>query len=268
MSALSAETRRLLQLCRHGDDPTPAREQAVRNRLMARLGVTALAGVATASAAVGAAEAASVTSAGVLSGAAPASTAVGSAATAAASVGATTATLVKTVAGLALVVGLGASAWRNDDAVERAMEWSATVAVQAEQSAKRVWHFVTGDADGADATSSGASVAKKGEPLTSSDANRHERLIAIARRPNHPVAKEAELVLILGAEQALKVGDEERAARYLDEHEARFAKGELCQNREALRSRLGSGSSAAPVEEAQPSAASPVAPSNEEKTNF
>jgi hypothetical protein len=267
MSALSAETRRLLQLSRHGDDPTPAREQAVRNRLIARLGVTALAGVATASAAVGAAEAASVTGAGVLSGAAPASTAVGSAATTAASVG-TTATLVKTVAGMALVVGLGASAWRNDDAVERAMEWSATVAVQAEQSAKRVWHFVTGDADGADATSSGASVAKKGEPLTSSDANRHERLIAIARRPSHPVAKEAELILILGAEQALEVGDEERAARYLDEHEARFAKGELCQNREALRSRLGAGSSAAPVEEAQPSAPSPVAPSNEEKTNF
>jgi hypothetical protein len=49
------------------------------------------------------------------------------------------------------------------------------------------------------------------------------------------VAKEAELVLILGAEQALAAGDGERAARFLDQHQATFAEGELRDRREELR---------------------------------
>jgi len=265
VTALSPETRRLLQLSRGGDDPAPAREQAVRNRLIAQLGVTALAGIATgstASAAVGAAEAASAASASVLSGAAPASTAVGSAAVNAASAGAATASLAKTVAGVVLLAGLGAGAWKNDQVVEETVAWSTAVAVEAERAAKRVWLFVTGGSESA--ASRGQPAAPALDPSVLA-ANRHELLIAIARRPNRPVAKEAELVLILGAQQALAAGDDERAARYLDQHEAQFAGGELSENREALRVRIHDARGRG---KAQPTAPSPATPSNADKTNF
>ena len=52
------------------------------------------------------------------------------------------------------------------------------------------------------------------------------------------MAKEAELILILGAEQALTEGDDAGALRYLDEHEARFAGGALSEDRETLRARI------------------------------
>lgn len=211
MTALSAETRRLLHLSRAGDDPTAASEQAVRNRLIARLGVTALAGVASASVVVGAPGAM-----------------VGSAAAKAASVGATAATWAKTVAAVILIAGLEAGVWRNDDIVHHAVEWPATVARQVKQVVKRAWQVVMGDTQ---AESDGPATIPP--PINSELL--HERLIAIARRPNHPVAKEAELVLILGAEHALAAGDHERAARYLDQHETRFAGGELRTDREALR---------------------------------
>ena len=242
MTELSTETRRLLQLSRGGDDPTAAREQAVRDRLIARLGVTALVGVATASAAASAAEAASVTSAGVLSTGAPASAAVGSSAASVVSMGAATATLAKTVAGLVLVASLGTGAWKNDEVVEQAMAWSSTVAVRAKKAAIEAWHVVVGDTKGADRKASGAAPV---DPAFGYDARRHELLIAIARRPDHPVAKEAELILILGAEQALAEGDDARAMRYLDEHQARFAGGALSDDRETLRVRIDRGRGAA-----------------------
>src|SRR6185503_16074291 len=241
MTELSSETRRLLQLSRDGDDPTAAREQAVRDRLITRLGVTALAGAATASAAVGAAEAASLTSAGALSTGAPASSVVGSAAVNAVSMGATTATLVKTVAGLVLVAGLGTGAWTKEEViVEQAIEWSTTVARGAQEAAQRVWYFVTGGAEGARTMA-----ATPPAPSVGYDARQHELLIAIARRPDHPVAKEAELILILSAEQALVEGDDVRATRYLDEHEARFAGGPLSDDRQVLRARIDRGRGAA-----------------------
>jgi hypothetical protein len=257
MSILSAETRRLLDLSRDGDDPTPLREDAVRNRLIARLGVTALAGVATASAVLGAAEAAGAAGSGALAGGAHSSAVVGSATAKAISTGVTTATLAKTVAGLVLVAGLGAGAWKSDEGVEQVVGWPAAVAVRSTQVVARAWHLLVGDRDDADGKRAVA------PPIGSSIANdtkRHELLIAIARRPDHPVAKEAELVLILGAEKALAAGDVESAARYLDEHEARFAGGPLRDNREALRVLVDRARSAG--ERGQPIAPSPIAPPN------
>jgi hypothetical protein len=218
MTALSAETRRLLRLSQGGDDPTPAREHAVRNRLIARLGVGALAGVATGPAVVGSAQAGA---------------AIGSTAAKAASAVATT-TLAKTVAILVLAAGLGAGVWKGNDVVERLAELPAAVAAQAKQVAKRAWRGMTGEPRRVEAQSRGRAAT---DPSISSE-DRHQRLIAIARRSNRPVAKEAELLLILRAEQALAAGDGERAARYLDQHEALFPGGELHDDREALRTQI------------------------------
>jgi hypothetical protein len=229
MTALSPETRRLLQLSRSGDDPTRAREQAVRKRLVAQLGVTALAGVATASAALGGAEAAGAASASTLAGSAPAGGVVGTAANAV-SVGATA--LTKTVATLVLAAGLGAGVWKSDDVVEQGVGWTATITVEAKQVARRAWHVLTG-AEGSGARSDNTHLPTIESPTSVEPI--HERLVAVARRPNRPVAKETELVLILAAEQALEAGDHERASRYLDQHEARFAAGAMKQDREVLR---------------------------------
>ena len=230
MSALSAETRRLLDLSRNGDAPTPARELAVRNRLVARLGVTALAGAAGASAALGAAEAASAAGgASAITAGAPGA-AVGSAAANGLSAGATTATLAKTVATLAVVAGLGAGVWKGDEKVDPAAPWPAAAAGHVKHAVKRAWQIVTNSGD--DGASSHAPDAIS--PPISAEAI-HERLIAIARRSHRPVAREAELVLILAAERALGEGDIDRAERYLDRHRARFSGGELSADREALR---------------------------------
>ena len=220
MTALSAETRRLLDLSRDSDDPTPARELAVRDRLIARLGVTALLGVAGASAAVGAAEAASA--------------AGGAAAAKAVSAGATAATWAKTVATLAIVASLGAgvrmSDGMSDDNAPPVVAWSVAVAGEVKHAVKRAWQIVTNSTD----DDASADAPRAIVPPVSAE-GLHQRLIAIARRPNHPVAKEAELVLIMGAERALAEGDADLAKRYLDRHEARFAGGELRADREALR---------------------------------
>jgi len=247
MTALSPETRRLLQLSRGGDDPSPAREKAVRDRLIAQLGASALAGVATASAIAGAANATGA--------------AAGSAAGSTASLGATTAAVAKALATLILAAGLGVGALKSD-ALEQADEWPAAVAVTTKHVAERAWRFVTGAEGGA---KPGLSLAPMTDPVVGPEAI-HQRLIAIARRPNRPVAKEAELILILGAEQALEEGDHERAARYLDAHEARFANDELRDDREKLRAlceevRHGGGMT-------RPAAPAEIAPSTGGTTNF
>lgn len=248
MTGLSAETRRLLELSRGGDVATPEREQTVRNRLVARLGATALAGVASTAVAMGGTKA---------------GTAVGTAAAKAVSAGATTATLAKTAVALALVAGLGTEVWKRDNVAEQVVALPAATLVQAKQAAKRVWRFVTGETEDTASPSRGPS-ADVG--TTSTAERRHERLMEIARRPSHPVAKEAELVLILGAEQELETGNHERAAAYLREHEERFSGGELSRDREVLRvevERVRSGGS--PWRRAAPS---PVAPPGADKTNF
>jgi len=215
MTALTAETRRLIALSHGADDPPPSAEAAVRDRLIAELGVTALAGAASAAAvaATDAAGAAGAAGAGVLSG------------------GGTTA-LVKTVAGLVLVAGLGTGAMQNEAIAERAREWPAQVAVQTKVIARRTWQLMMGRDETQDGV---ASPEKPPEPSLGFDARRHALLMAIARRPDRPVAKEAELVLILDAEEALTAGDPSLAARYLDQHETRFAEGALSDNREAMR---------------------------------
>jgi hypothetical protein len=227
MSALSAETRRLLVLSRGGDDPSPASELAVRNRLVARLGVTALAGVAGASAALGAAEAGSAA-------AGAQGAAVGSTAGSALSSGATTAALAKTVATLVVVAGLGAGVWKSDDKVDAAAPWPAAAAAEVKHAVKRAWQIVTNADDEVDRARARSDAPDAITPPISAEAM-HERLIAIARRPNRPVAKEVELVLILAAERALGEGDVARAERYLDRHRAQFSDGELSAEREALR---------------------------------
>ena len=229
MTELTVETRRMIALARGADDPPPSAERAVRDRLIAQLGLAALAGAATSAAASVATDAAGV--AGALSSGAPATAAAGTAAANVATAGATTA-LVKTVAGLILVAGLGTGAMQNDAVAERVREWPAEAAVETKEIAQRVWQFVTGQHE----TYDGVGSSKKPlEPSLGFDARRHALLMAIARRPDHPVAKEAELVLILGAEEALSAGDPSLAARYLDQHEMRFAGGALGDNREALR---------------------------------
>ena len=228
MNELTAETRRMIALARGADDPPPSAERAVRDRLIAELGLAALAGAAVSAATAVATDAAGVAGAGALSGA-PA-TAAGTAAASVATAGGTTA-LVKTVAGLILVAGVGAGAMQNDAVAERAREWPAEAAAKTEEIAQRVWQLITGR----DETSDVASPEKPLEASLEFDARRHALLMAIARRPDHPVAKEAELVLILDAEEALSAGDPSRAARYLDQHETRFSGGALSDNREALR---------------------------------
>ncbi len=219
MTALSPETRRLLELSRDGDDPSPVSEQAVRTRLIGHLGVTAMMGVTTASVAASAAEAA---------GAASAASQV--------SAGMAGATLAKTVTALVLAAGVGAGAWKGEEIPAQAVAWSAAVSVSAKETVKRAWNVLTSKSPDAE-TAHPASAHTLASPV-GSDEYRHQRLMEVARRPNRPVAKEAELVLILGAEEALAAGDAERAARYLDVHEARFRAGVLAEDREALRAAI------------------------------
>jgi hypothetical protein len=226
----SFETRRLIELSRGADAPPPNAERAVRNRLIAELGVAALAGAGVSAAAASVTEAVGATGAGALSGGAPSTAAAGTAAAnVAAAVGTTT--FAKTVAGLVLVAGLGAGAMQNDAVAERVRELPAQVAVHAERAAKPIWQFIFGGDEERDAASAPKHPL---EPALDFDARRHRLLMNIARRPDHPVAKEAELVLILGAEDALSAGDTSLASSYLDRHKARFADGVLSDNREAL----------------------------------
>jgi hypothetical protein len=270
MTTLSPETRRMLELSRAADVPSPSRERAVRDRLIAELGAAALAGLAGGAATV-AAETGGVTS-GALSAAGSSSAAAGSATHALA--GATTSTLTKTVAALIVAAGIGAGARNHPALVERVEAWPADIAVGAERMARRAFRFVTGQEDRA-TTPRGA--IESIDRSVDFDERRHALLIAIARRPNHPVAKEAELVLILRAEQALSAGDEALAAKYLDAHEANFEGGALSDNREALRvlvncargAAVGArarAECAAPSEGALPSGAPP--PAAESKAKF
>jgi hypothetical protein len=263
MTALSAETRRMLALSRAADIPSPSRERAVRDRLIAELGVAALAGVAGGAATV-AAEAADATSR-ALSAAGSSSAAAGSATQALA--GATTSTLTKTVAALIVAAGIGAGARNHPAVVERVKAWSADIAVGAERVVQRAFRFVTGQGDSATAL---RGVIESVDRSVDFDERRHALLIAIARRPDHPVAKEAELVLILRAEQALSAGDEALAAKYLDAHEASFEGGALSDNREALRvlvdcARGAAAGTLAPSPAVLPRVALPPAPSDESK---
>jgi hypothetical protein len=229
MTILSAETRRMLELSRAADVPSPSRERAVRERLIAELGVAALAAAAGSTAAV-AAETARATTSGALSAASSSSTAAGSATQALA--GATTSILTKTVAALIVAAGVGAGARNHPALAERVGAWPSDIAVGAEGVARRVRRFVMGNGDGA--TTSRPAIESVDRSVDF-DERRHALLIAIARRPDHPVAIEAELVLILRAEQALSAGDAALAAKYLDAHEASFEGGALSDNREALR---------------------------------
>jgi hypothetical protein len=140
--------------------------------------------------------------------------------------------LTKTVAALIVAAGIGAGARNHPAVAERVEGWPAAIAVGAERVARRAFRFVTGEGDGA-TTSRGA--IESVDRSVDFDERRHALLIAIARRPDHPVAKEAELVLILRAEQALSAGDAALAAEYLDAHQASFEGGALSDNREALR---------------------------------
>jgi hypothetical protein len=139
--------------------------------------------------------------------------------------------LTKTVAALIVAAGIGAGARNHPAVAERVEAWPAAIAVGAERVARRAFRFVTGEGDGA-TTSRGAESVDRSVDF---DERRHALLIAIARRPDHPVAKEAELVLILRAEQAFSAGDAALAAEYLDAHQASFEGGALSDNREALR---------------------------------
>jgi hypothetical protein len=220
MTALSPETRRLLDLSRDGDDPSPVSEHAVRTRLIGHLGVTAMMGVTTASVAASAAEAA---------GAASAASQV--------SAGMAGATLAKTVTALVLAAGVGAGVWKGEEIPAQAVAWGAAVSVSAKETVKRAWNVLTSKSPDTETNAHPASAHTLASPV-GSDEYRHQRLMEVARRPNRPVAKEAELVLILGAEGALADGDAERAARYLDVHEVRFRAGVLAEDREALRAAI------------------------------
>jgi len=223
----SSETRRLIELSRGTDDPPPAAERAVRDRLIAQLGAAALTGAAASVAAASVTETAGAMGAGALSGGAPSMAVAGAAAAnVAAAVGTTT--LTKTVAGLVVIAGVGTGAMQTGVVAERVRELPAQVGVQAEHVATQIWELVTGRDDAVAPT-------KSLEPSLGFDARRHQLLMNIARRPERPVAKEAELVLILGAEDALSASDTSRATSFLDRHEERFAEGVLSDNREAIR---------------------------------
>ena len=229
MTTLSAETRRMLELSRAADVPSPSRERAVRDRLIAELGVAALASVAASTAAVATETAGAITSGG-LSAAGSSSAAAGSATHAL--VGATTSALTKIVAALIVAAGIGAGAWSLPAVAERVEAGPADIVAGSKRIARRAWSFVTREED--DQTTFHGAIESVDRSVDF-DERRHALLIAIARRPNHPVAKEAELVLILRAEQAFSAGDEALAAKYLDAHEANFEAGALSDNREALR---------------------------------
>jgi ElaB/YqjD/DUF883 family membrane-anchored ribosome-binding protein len=228
VTGLSAETQRLIALSRGADDAPPSREQAVRERLIARLGEAALAGVAVTSATVAATKAVGAAGASVLSGGAP--VAAGTAGASAASVGGASA-LVKTAASLIVVFGLGTAAMQNETVAEQVHEWPVAAAMQIKTTTQRIWQLCLGSEE-----ESRLRPAEEERPdALGFDARRHALLMAIARRPDRPVAKEAELVLILRAEEALLAGDVSSATGYLDQHEARFANDALSENREVLR---------------------------------
>jgi hypothetical protein len=224
MKSLHPETRRLIELSRRGDDPAPGSDARVQSRLMSRLGKAAFAGAAGASIAAGAADAI-----GAASSSAAGSTAAGAAGSAAlqtAAAGVTGATLVKTVATLLVVTGPAVGAWENADVREHAWEWSAEMSARVERVVERVW--------GAPLDHIRETGPDLPPPVIGTKVL-HERLIAIARRPHRPIAKEAELLLILGAEEALASGDRVLAEQYLDRHHTLFPGGELASDREALR---------------------------------
>jgi hypothetical protein len=152
--------------------------------------------------------------------------AAGSAALQTAAAGVTGATLVKTVATLLVVAGPGMGAWENVEVRARALEWSAAVGARASHMIDRV--------GGAPASKTHETRADPAPPIIGTEIL-HERLIAIARRPHRPIAKEAELIFILGAEEALAAGDHVLAGQYLDRHRTHFPNGELAPDREALR---------------------------------
>jgi hypothetical protein len=224
MNSLHPETRRLIELSRDGDDPTPGSEAAVRSRLMTRLGSAAFVGAAGASIAAGAADAL-----GAAGGSAAGSASLGAAGSTAlqtAAAGVTSATLVKTVATLLVVAGPAIGAWENVEVRERAVELSAAMGARVSHVVDRVWRAPVSKAP-----------ETRPELLSPFIGTKilHERLMAIARRPHRPIAKEAELIFILGAEEALAAGDHVLAAQYLDRHHIRFPDGELAPDREALR---------------------------------
>jgi hypothetical protein len=163
------------------------------------------------------------------------------------------------IAGLVLAAGLGVGAMQNDAIAERVPEGAVDVARETKQLVLRAWRALGNETD-VEATSS---LAPKHEGSLDFDPTRHELLIAIARRPDHPVAKEAELVLILRAERALAAGEVERATQYLDAHRARFQSGALADNREALRV-LVDRAKRSPGEARAPGSARAPSPSSDE----
>lgn len=230
MTTLSAETRRMLDLSRAADDPTPSRERAVRDRLIAEFGVAALAGaVSTATVAT---EAVGTATTGALSAAGSPAVAAGPVTQALA--GATTSALTKTVAGLIVAASLGAGALHRRAIAERAPVIASDIVVRTERLAQRGWNVIMGHVRGRDESTSWRA-DRSIDRSVDFDERRHALLIAIARRPDHPVAKEAELVLVLRAEQALAAGDLALATKYLDAHQAQFEGGALADNRDVLR---------------------------------
>jgi hypothetical protein len=224
-TALSRETREFLARCHRADDPPSHREKAVRDRLIAELGAGVVLGVA-ASAALGAAETMSA-------GATAASSASATSALSTASAGAATSTLAKSVAGAALVLGLGlgGAAAKDEANVARMSEGTVEVVVGVERAVKWVWKQLRHPDDNRVAA---ASPSRPDAPFAA-DPRRHRLLIEIARRPDHPVAIEAELVLILRAEEAIDARQPVLAMQKLDEHASRFPNGALRDRRVELR---------------------------------
>ena len=241
MTGLSAETRRFLELARAGDDLPPSRESVVRERLIARLGATAVVGVAATSIAAGSAQAAGASIGAT--GAATTGATMAPAAVHAATTGPMTAALVKTVATFALVGGLGAGAIGKDALMSQPVRtWPHEAGARV--GIERAWSLLAHDARRDDTEIIADRGRELARPSFRSEPSHHERLVAIARRPDRPVAKEAELVLVLGAEDALSVRDYAGASRSLDLHEAEFATGALADHREALRILLDCGAGA------------------------
>jgi hypothetical protein len=236
MSPLTLETRRLLDLSRGADDPPPSRERRVHDRLVARLGVAALAGAAAGSAA---GSAGAATTATALSASGASSAVVGSAGGGAGSLGATTTTLAKTILGLTLAAGIGASSLPlytssepSVDALERAIEASLPALTRPPSAGAGRDPDLEVSLAGADSPRPVVAVV---DESVDRERSRHEALMAIARRPDHPVAIESELVLVERAEQAFAAHDYQRASGYLDRHDAKYRAGALRDTREALR---------------------------------